>query len=136
MVNTLFLITISVLPALASIAFLLPEANWSTRAKALAARGVLKVPLGLTIGFFGVILLEMSRQNVFGNTQLILIASGFYLFLFWFYLYLYKFILNKVLKAKVTWRAMLRAMLIEVGIVVALLTVSIGISLATNIPIH
>lgn len=134
MISFLLLALFGLIPALASICVLLPNTTWSTRTKALISRGALKIPFGITIGFFGILLLELAKQNVFQAPLLFAIGAVLYLALLWLYLFLYNVILNKVLHQRVTWRTILRALAVEVGVSTALFVLAFGISIATNLP--
>ncbi len=126
-----YLLVFSVIPAMASITYLLPEMSWAFRFKVLLSRGALKVPFGILFGFLAVVLLELFRQGaITHNFQYFLIGILVYLFSIWFYLYLYKLILNKLFKIPVTWSAIINSILIEVSVIALLSIIGLGISLA------
>lgn len=132
---TFYLIAVlTVVPAIVSIIYLLPEASWTTRAKALIVRGTLKFSFGIIVGFFGIVLLELSRQEVVKNMPLLLfLGTIVYLFFLWLYLYLYKLILNKVIGQLLTWRAIFNALMLEIGVAVTIICISMVLFFVTEL---
>lgn len=129
-----FVLIFAVIPALASITVLLPDSNWKLRIKALVARGALKIPFGMTFGFFGILLLELARKDSVPDTSILFISAALlYLFLFWLYLYVYKVLLNKVLNEAVTWHTLIKSIVFEVGMIIVLVLVAVAISIAANL---
>ncbi|WP_221073218.1 hypothetical protein [Vibrio alfacsensis] len=111
------------IPALASICYLLPSANWSTKFKVLASRGLLKFPFGVLFGFLGVFLLELFRVGL--NQQMfhwLILVLSVYAFAVWLYLYLYKFILNRFFLQNVSWTSIIKSIMVEIGILALLVT--------------
>lgn len=121
------------LPALASICYLLPQVEWSTRFKVLISRGVLKFPFGVLFGFLGVLLIEILRLKLIPSAFVWgIISLAIYVSLIWIYLFLYKLMLNKIFKQAITWKAIINSIMIELGLIALLIVIALGISITVS----